>query len=179
MSQVADQMLQGDAKGAQELLALSMVAIEQVAQDNGGCCLKKTPGRGFSNAELPRPIRGSEVLPSLPAGLGGNSAELRRGDRHSLLQEAGGFQRSRTQKLPKGSQRQKGPKVCQEAKAGRPASRSRMTGGCSNAKLPGVKFHPAKACPKTFARPGGSHSVWESSQVFSASPCPQFADCLC
>ena len=35
LSQMADQMLQGDVKGAQELLALTMVTVEQVAQDNG------------------------------------------------------------------------------------------------------------------------------------------------
>jgi hypothetical protein len=35
LAQVADQMLQGDAAGAQELLALAMVTIEQVAQDRG------------------------------------------------------------------------------------------------------------------------------------------------
>ena len=35
LAQVADQMLQGDQKGAQELLALAMVTLEQVAQDGG------------------------------------------------------------------------------------------------------------------------------------------------
>lgn len=35
LAQVADQMLQGDAAGAQELLALAMVTSEQVAQDRG------------------------------------------------------------------------------------------------------------------------------------------------
>ena len=35
LSQIADQALQGDHKGMMELLALTMVAVEQCAQDNG------------------------------------------------------------------------------------------------------------------------------------------------
>ena len=35
MAQVADQMLQGDHYGAMELMALSMTAVEQAAQDGG------------------------------------------------------------------------------------------------------------------------------------------------
>ena len=35
LGHVADQMLLGDVKGAQEMLALAMVAIEQSAMDNG------------------------------------------------------------------------------------------------------------------------------------------------
>ena len=35
LAQVADQMVQGDSKGAEEILALTLVAIEQAAQDSG------------------------------------------------------------------------------------------------------------------------------------------------
>ena len=97
---------------------------------NGGYRTSGTRQWGMLLEEDPRPVvfqyRAPSTNPrlrgfaSLPAGLGGNSAELRRGDRHNLLQEAGGFQRSRAQKLPKGSQRQKGPQSI-------PRSQSRAT----------------------------------------------------